>query len=265
MEHFRTFSGSLILSFIKRDWRGAVLPLLFILVWAGITAQGWVNTKLIVPPVNVVKVAYQTLTHADFYVGLSISLWRDGVGFLIGGVAGIVLGALMGVSRWANRIVGPTFHTLKHISLFAWLPLISTWMGQGDVAKIIFIALSAFYPVALGTLEGVQRIAKAQVEVAKVYAFNRTQFFFKLVLPAASPQILAGLHLGLIAAWLATIGSEYLLAKSGLGIGDTVIKGKAAFNVELIIVGVLVIGLVGTVLNRLASSVEHQLLHWRNG
>ncbi|KAF0815126.1 putative aliphatic sulfonates transport permease protein SsuC [Andreprevotia sp. IGB-42] len=253
-----------IQTLLRKDWRGLVLPLAFVLVWWAVTTLGLVNTKLIVPPADVVTTAYRFITGGTFFDGLGASLWRDGAGFVIGSLAGVAFGALVGVSRWANRIVGPTFHTFKHISLFAWLPLISTWLGQGDVAKILFVALSAFYPVALGTLEGVKGIARAQLEVARVYAFNRWQLLFKLVLPAASPQILAGLHLALIYAWLATIGAEYLLAKSGPGLGDAVIQGKAAFNVPLVVFGMLIIGFVGAFFNQIAARIEARLLRWRD-
>jgi len=246
-----------------RDWRGAAVPLAVLAVWWIVTTLGWVNTRLIVPPLGVLKTAASVLTQADFYRGVLASLVRDLSGFAIGAIAGIAVGALMGVSRWSNRVIGPTFHTLRQISLFAWLPLLSSWLDTGDRSKIVFIALSAFYPVVLGAFEGVRGVSRAQAEVARIYVFTRRQTLLRLILPAAAPQILTGLRLGLIYAWIATIGSEFLLANYGDGLGNIVFKGRANFNIELIIAGMLVIGLIGYAFNRLADLLEARSLRWR--
>ncbi|BBJ00511.1 hypothetical protein FGKAn22_22030 [Ferrigenium kumadai] len=254
---------SLIHNIRNRDWRGAALPAGLLAAWYAVTALEWVNTKLIVPPEKVVQVAYKYVTHGNFLEAVAASLTRDLSGFAIGSAAGILLGIVLGLSRWTERIVGPTFNTLKHISLFAWLPLISSWLGTGNSAKILFIALSAFYPVAINTFEGVRGIPRTQLEVARVYAFTRWQSVTRLILPAATPQILTGLHLALIYAWMATIGAEFLLVTADPGLGDTVIKGRAAFNVELIVFGMLIIGLVGAFFNHIAARIEARLLVWR--
>lgn len=246
-----------------RDWRGLVLPVLLLVVWWAVTALGWVNTKLIVPPLGVLETAVKTLSQADFYNGVLASLARDLTGFTIGASAGVGIGTLIGMSRWAERLIGPTFHTLRQISLFAWLPLLTSWLDTGDLSKVVFIALSTFYPVVLGTFEGVRSVTRAQAEVARVYAFTRRQVLTKLVLPAAAPQILTGLRLGLIYAWIATIGAEFLLSSYGHGLGNIVFKGRAAFNIELIIVGMLAIGAIGYGFNRLADLVEARALRWR--
>lgn len=245
------------------DWRGLVLPVALVLVWYAATALELVNTKLIVPPAGVVAQGLKELGHANFYLGIGLSLWRDLSGFTLGALAGIAVGALIGVSHLADKVIGPTFHTARQISLFAWLPLLSALVGTGELSKIIFIGFSAFYPVVLGTLEGVRGVSRAHAEVARIYGFTPAQVFFKLILPAASPQILAGLRLGLIYAWLATIGAEYLLVNDGQGIGNIVFKGRMAFNVELILFGLLAIGLVGNAFNRIAAVAERRLLRWR--
>ncbi|CAN7357023.1 ABC transporter permease [Rhizobacter sp. LjRoot28] len=245
------------------DWRGLVLPLLLLAAWTVATAFHWVDTRLIVPPAGVLRTAWRTLTDPQFQLGVLYSVARDLSGFVIGASAGVALGTLLGMSRWADHLIGPTFHALRQVSLFAWLPLLSSWLGYGEGSKLVFIALSALYPVALGTFEGVRGITLAQAEVARVFGFNRWQRVFRLVLPAASPQIASGLTLGLVYAWVATIGSEFLLANWGHGLGNIVIKGRAAFNVELIVVGMLAIGLVGTVLNRTAARLQARALHWR--
>lgn len=245
------------------DLRGAVLPLALLALWWTLTHFGWVNTKLIVPPGNVLQVAVQTLSDPLFWQGVLFSLGRNLGGFALGALGGVALGCLLGVSRWADRLLGPSFHTLRQISLFAWLPLLSTWFGYGELSKLIFIALSTLYPVVLGTVEGVRGVSLAQAEVARVFRFSRTQTLFRLILPAAAPQIATGLTLGLVYAWVATIGSEFLLANWGNGLGNIVIKGRAAFNIELIVVGMLAIGLVGTALNRLAAWLEWRLLPWQ--
>lgn len=254
---------SLIQTIRNRDCRGAALPVGVLAVWYVVTSLDWVNTKLVVPPEKVVQVAYKYVTHGNFLEAVASSLFRDLSGFVIGSVAGILLGVALGLSRWTERVVGPSFNTLKHISLFAWLPLISTWLGTGDSAKILFIALSAFYPVALNTFDGVRGVSRSKLEVARVYAFTRWQLITRLILPAATPQILTGLHLALIYAWMATIGAEFLLVTADSGLGDTVIKGRAAFNVELIVFGMLAIGLVGAIFNHIGSRIEVRLLAWR--
>jgi sulfonate transport system permease protein len=250
-------------NFYGRDLRGWVIPLAFLTVWYGLTALELVNTRLIVSPGKVVEVAGKIIADGQFIQGLKASLFRDLSGFIAGSAGGILLGVLLGMSHWAERLIGPSFHTLKQISLFAWIPLISAWLGNGDGAKILFVALSAFYPVALNTFEGARGVTRTQIEVARVCRFNRRQLVLRLIVPAASPQIIAGLHLALVYAWLATIGAEYLLGASVQGIGGIVIRGKGAFNVELILFGMLAIGLVGAAFSRLASRLEAHALHWR--
>ena len=245
------------------DPRGLVLPVLLIAAWALVTSQHWVDTRLIVPPAGVLRTAVRTVADPSFWQGVLFSVGRDLSGFALGGTGGLVLGTLLGVSRRADRLLGPTFHSVRQISLFAWLPLLSTWLGYGELPKLVFISLSALYPVALGTFEGVRGITAAQAEVARVHGFNRRQALFLLILPSASPQIATGLTLGLVSAWVATIGSEFLLANWGHGLGNIVIKGRAAFDVELIVFGMLAIGSVGAVLNRVARHLKARALHWR--
>src|SRR5690606_10791713 len=106
------------------DWRGLVLPAAFILVWYLATRLNLVDTKLIVPPGGVVSTGLQELGNPEFYVGVGLSLWRDLSGFTLGALAGVAVGVLLGVSRLADKLIGPTFHTARQISLFAWLPLL---------------------------------------------------------------------------------------------------------------------------------------------
>lgn len=245
------------------DWRGFVLPVGFILLWALATSQHWVNPKLIVPPWGVLTTGITELAKPEFYAGVALSLWRDLSGFGLGTLAGVAVGALLGASRLADKVIGPTFHTARQISLFAWLPLLSALVGTGDLSKVIFIGFSTFYPVVLGTLEGVRGVSVAHAEVARAYGFTHLQTLTRLILPASLPQIISGVRLGLIYAWLATIGAEFLLVNDGHGLGNIVFKGRMAFNVELIIFGLLSIGLIGNAFNRVADRTERRLLRWR--
>jgi sulfonate transport system permease protein len=247
---------------VPKPLRGWVLPALLLALWWAARHWGWSTSPLLVAPTQVWDVARDQARSGELWTALRSSLWRDLAGFAIGATGGLFFGALLGASRLFEKLLGPSFHTLKQISLFAWIPLLSVWFGLGDAAKVAFLSLAAFFPVVLNTFEGIRSVPADLLEVTRVLRFSTLQRWRKLILPSALPSILAGVHLGLIYAWLATLGAEYLLV-SGQGIGNTMIDGREHFQMELVLFGVIVVGLVGFALNWIASQIETRALAWR--
>lgn len=242
-----------------RPW---VLPLALLALWAAAGRTGLAQSPLWVSPLAVWQTALEQVGSGALVAALAASLQRDLLGLAIGVPAGLLFGALLGASRWARRLVGPSFHTVKQVSLFAWIPMLSMWFGAGEGAKVAFIALAAFFPVALNTIEGVQGVPRDLVEVARVLRFSRWQLATRLVAPAAAPSIFTGVQLALIYTWLATLGAEYLLA-SGAGIGNTLVDGRERFEMQLVVFGMVVVGLVGSALQAATGLAERRLLTWR--
>lgn len=247
---------------VPRPLRGFVIPLLAVALWWAAVQFGWSQSPLLVAPQKVWQTAVEQTESGKVFRALGASLRRDLIGFAIGALGGLFFGAALGASRIFEKLVGPSFHTLKQISLFAWIPLLSVWFGLGDAAKVAFLSLAAFFPVVLNTFEGIRSVPADLLEVARVLKFTRAQTWAKVILPAASPSIFAGIHLGLIYAWLATLGAEYLLV-SGEGIGNTMIDGREHFWMDLVLFGVIVVGLVGFALNWIAGRIEARALAWR--
>jgi sulfonate transport system permease protein len=242
-------------------WRGLVLPIAFLVLWSLSARFDLVNSALLVSPLKVLATAWEQISSGRLLAALSASLAREATGFLIGTTAGLLLGALLGLSPLFNRIVGPSFNTFKQISLFAWIPLISVWFGLGDVAKVVFLSLAALVPVVVNTCDGIRTTPQGLLEVARVYGFTRWQTITQVVLPAALPAIFTGVYLALIYSWLATIGAEYLLV-AGRGIGNTLVEGSEHFKMDLVIFGMVVIGLVGWLMNASARALERKLSRW---
>lgn len=241
------------------NWRGWIFPALLIAVWHFTAKSGWGNTDLLATPWQVLQTAGKQLARPDFAISVFASIGRDLIGFLIGSLAGLAFGSWLGVSRWAESLFLTTFHLFRQIALFAWIPLITVWVGYTNSSRILLIVLSAFYPVALATFDGVRSVSRNHVEVARVLAFTRWQQFGKVILPAALPSILTGVNLALIYAWLATIGAEFLVpmyGPSAIGLGNTVTRARAGFLVDLILFSMLAIGLVGWGLHVLSRWLE---------
>jgi sulfonate transport system permease protein len=250
-----TLTSSAVPSTRRRGW---VVPALAVALWWLASNQGWSDSGLLVSPQKVAATAWHQFTSEPFWRAISASLARNLSGFFIGTVLGLVLGCLLGFSRLFERLVGPSFNTFKQISLFAWIPLISVWFGLGDVAKVVFLSLAALVPVVVNTCDGLRNVPPAFLEVAKVYGFTRWQTICGVMLPAALPSIFTGVYLALVYSWLATIGAEYLLV-SGSGIGNTLIDGSEHFMMDLVLFGMVIIGLVGWGLNLLARTLERRM------
>jgi sulfonate transport system permease protein len=244
------------------DRRALVAPIAAVIAWELSTRFAWVNTRLLVRPSLVAERAWRELADGGLLPQLGASLARDLAGAALGSVFGVLVGSIMGMSRVWERALGPSFHAAKQVAIFAWLPLMSVWLGTGELAKVVFIGLAAFYPVALSTFEGIRSVAPAHVEVAQVFRFTPVQIVRRVVLPGALPSILLGVKLGLVYAWLGTIGAEYLLAAAP-GIGNLMIDGRESFQMDKVLLGVILVGAVGFGISAAASSIEHRLLRWR--
>jgi sulfonate transport system permease protein len=243
-------------------WRGLVLPFALIALWWAASHGGWSHSPMLVPPEKVLQTAIDQIVSGKLARALGASLARELTGFAIGTVAGLLLGACLGLSPRFNRIVGPSFNTFKQISLFAWIPLISVWFGLGDTAKVVFLSLAALVPVVVNTCDGIRNTPTTLLEVARAYGYTRLQTIGSVILPAAVPAIFTGVFLALIYSWLATIGAEYLLV-AGFGIGNTLIDGSEHFQMDLVIFGMAVIGLVGWAMNACARILERRVSRWR--
>ncbi len=243
-------------------WRGLVVPTIAIILWWLGSRSGLFNSALLVPPAKVLDTAIEQFSSGQIWSALGASLARELTGFAIGTSFGLILGCLLGFSQLFNRMVGPSFNTFKQISLFAWIPLISVWFGLGDVAKVVFLSLAALVPVVVNTCDGIRSAPASLLEVARVYRYTRWQTIRCVILPAALPSIFTGIYLALIYSWLATIGAEYLLV-AGQGIGNTLIEGSEHFRMDLVLFGMVVIGLVGWSMNALARIAERSFARGR--
>ncbi|GGP27160.1 ABC transporter permease [Silvimonas amylolytica] len=242
--------------------RGWVLPALILFLWWAGYASGRFTNPLFVSPGKVVDAALELIRTGTLWQALSASLTRDLAGFAIGTLAGLALGTALGLFRLAENIFNPTLNAFKQVSIFAWVPLISLWFGLGDLAKIAFIALAAFWPAFINTLAAVRGVPKELVEVARVLGWNRQQLVRRVVLPAALPGIFSGVYLALIYAWLATLGSEYLLT-AGTGIGNLLTDGQEQFRMDYVLLGVILVGLIGYGFTALAGGVERYFTRWQ--
>ena len=242
--------------------RGLVVPLVALVTWQLITHYKLANVHLLVSPSAVLKSLVVQVEEGELFSQLLASLRRDLSGFALGSLVGLLLGSAMGLSRLADRLLGPSFDAAKQVAVFAWIPLISVWCGTGETAKVVFIALAAFYPVVVNAFEGIRSVSREHVEVARAYRFSRLQTFKNVILPAALPSIFSGLHLALIYSWLGTLGAEYLLAPAP-GIGNLMIDGREALAMDKVLLGIIIAGLVGFSLNALAARAEAHFLRWR--
>jgi sulfonate transport system permease protein len=243
--------------------RGAALPVGLLLLWELFSHSGLVNPQFLPPLEKVAATAVRELASGGIVFDLIVSLRRDLTGFAIGSALGGAVGILLGLSSVVDRIFTTWFNGLKQIALLAWIPLISIWFGFDEAAKVVFIALAASIPVILSVVEGIRGTSSKDIEVGEIFKFNRRQFIRLIYLPSALPSILTGVHLALIYSWLATIGAEYFMA-AGPGIGGLIIAGRERFEMDMVLLGIVVLGAVGFTIDRLATVLEHRVIPWRH-
>jgi len=252
------------------SWLGAlrpghlVLPLLLpaavLLAWQLTAAQGWLPVQILPPPSLVFSTLVDLIRDGEIAANLKISLWRISIGFAIGTSAGLLLGALMGISKTLDDYVGPIFKALAQVPSLGWVPVLILIFGLDEALKLIIIAKACFVPTTLATSQGIRNIPRHYLEVARVMMLPRLLFLRKLVIPATLPTVFGGIRLALSHAWISLIVVEMLAATEG--VGYMMVWGRTLFQIDIVIAGMIVIGVIGLAMDFGLSWTERRLSRW---
>ncbi|NIJ12311.1 ABC-type nitrate/sulfonate/bicarbonate transport system permease component [Saccharomonospora amisosensis] len=191
------------------------------------------------------------------------SLRRLAAGFLIAVVIGITVGTLLGLSATARRVAGPIVEFGRAVPPPALLPFGMLVLGVGDTMKIFIIAVVCLWPVLLNTIDGVRGVDPTMLDTARVYGIRGGERLRSIVLPAALPQVFAGMRTSLSLALILMVISE--MVASTAGIGYFVLESQRSFAIPEMWSGIVLLGVLGYLLNAALAVVERRVLSWHRG
>jgi NitT/TauT family transport system permease protein len=224
--------------------------------------------SLIPPPTEVARSLYDLAfggIYDDAYsrtlhVHLLASLSRVYGGFAIAAILALPLGMMIGRLPIMRRLLDPTLQVLRPIPVTAWLPLSMIIFGLGPRSAFFLVCLGAFYPILINTIFGVRSVDLRLFEAASMLGCRSTAQFHRVVLPASLPAIFTGLRLGLGFAWVVIVVGEMTGVPTGLG--AIIMEARQLSRTEIVICGMIVIGIAGFISDRVVLLLGKRLLRW---
>jgi ABC-type nitrate/sulfonate/bicarbonate transport system permease component len=239
-------------------WIALVLAIGF---WQLAGSAGWVNPLFLPTPVAIARAIWQLAVSGALWRHLSYSIMRIGTGWILGTVAGVVVGFAIGLSSLA-RGVGITFiSALFPIPKIALLPLLILWLGIGEEPKIATIALGVFFSTAISVYSGVDNVPRNLIRMAQSFNVPFHAIVRRVIWPGALPSILAGFRITASVALLLVVSAEMIGAE--YGIGAFVLQAGNLMQTDQLLAGVVILSLFGLAVGKLINWLETRLLHWR--
>ena len=235
-----------------------LLPLLvataFLLSWEGAVRLS--GSDLFPRPIEVARGIVELVEKGLLFKYIVASLFRVTWGFVLAVLLGVPFGLLLGWFGWAFKAFNPMIQVLRPISPIAWIPVAILWFGVSDAAPVFLIFLASVFPITVSATAAVQNMQLVYLRAARNFGLTRVQLFRRVILPATLPQIITGVRIALGVAWLVVVAAEMIAVNSGLGflIIDARNAGK---RYDLVVAGMVMIGLIGLVLDLLVRRLEH--------
>jgi taurine transport system permease protein len=242
----------------------ATVALLLVLWWVA-SAFRWVPPLFLPGPRQVWTtfraLSGQTLTGGTLAEHAGASLARVTGAFLLACVTAIPLGLSMGVNRFTRSVFDPVIEFYRPLPPLAYLPLTVIWFGIGETQKLVLLTLAIFAPLALSARAGVRSVAVEQVHAAYSMGASRRQVFLHVILPAALPEILTGMRIGLGFGWTTLVAAEMVAAQQGLG--QMVLNASSFLRTDIMVVGIVVIGAIAYAFDLIMRWLEYKLVPWK--
>lgn len=223
-----------------------------------------IPTKYLGSPVGVLVAFAAILEHgyggAPLWEHVLASVARTLIGFSLAALIAVPFGLLMGYSKIVGNLFIPIFSFLRPIPALAFIPVMTIWFGIGETAKIGVIAITAFLFTVLGASLGVRTVPREYTRVALNFNVSPARMLLSIILPAAMPQIMIGLRTGMALSWAVVVAAELIAAQRGLGF--IIMDASTLFRIDVVYVGITIIGLIGICIDFGFRAIESRVLHW---
>ncbi len=238
------------------------VPIGLMILWEILSRIGIINASILPAPSTIAKTFNNLIANGKLESNFIASMDRVVKGFIIGTVLGIVIGSLMGVFEKVNKSLSVIVGILRPIPMIGWVPLLILWMGIDEGSKITVIALGTFWSVLINTIDGIRNVDRKYIEVAYILEKNKFTTLIKVVIPSALPSILTGIRLGFGNAWKAVVAAEMIAATSG--IGYLISYARELSQPDVMLVGLLTIGLMGLLIDFVIIKIQNRVLSWND-
>ncbi len=260
--------------------RQLLVPVLILAIWEAISDAGWVSPIVLPSPSQVLLrwLAYAKPTEpydpaqgswlawalsGELPHDALASLTRVAGGFALGAVLALPLGLLMGASHVVYELFNPIVQLLRPIPPIAFIPLAILWFGLGNPPAFFLISLGAFFPILMNTIAGVRSVDAIYLRAARNLGAPRSTLFWRIMVPAAMPYLLAGVRIGIGVAFIVVIVAEMIAVNAGLGY--RILEAREYFWSDKVIAGMISIGLAGLGIDTAMNRLNGWLLRWHRG
>ena len=240
--------------------------LLFLIIWEALVMLNLVDSRKLCGVLEVFKLFIVKLSdpNPDGAI-LTVNIWSSLqvvlTGYLLAIVIGIPLGWLMGWYRGFDAFMRPLFEIIRPIPPVSWIPLTIVWMGVGLTSKAFIVFFPAFVPCLINSYTGIRQTKEVLVNVGRTFGASNFTCFWKVGIPSSMTMTFAGIKVAIGNAWATLVAAEMLAASSGLGF--MILMGRSYGRVDLIILGIVVIGVIGVIISALIGACENLVLRWK--
>ncbi len=246
-------------------WLSVASVVAILVIWWAATTFGFVKPLFVPSPQTIVSKFLDIFTNGFTGTSLWGHVWvstaRVFGAFIVACAVGIPLGLAMGMSPAMRGIFDPLIEFYRPIPPLAYLPLMIIWFGIGETSKVLLIFLSVFAPVTLGARAGVRSAAIEQIHAAYSFGATRWQVLRQVILPAAMPEILTAMRIGIGFGWTTLVAAEMVAATEG--IGYMVLSASQFLQTPTVIVGIIIIAAIAYAFDMLMRFAERKLVPWK--
>ncbi len=236
-------------------------PLSLLVVWELLARAGVVDTRVLSSPMLILKSLMPLVLSGELLYNTLVSVERVLLGFVAGGIPGILIGVSMGLSPLVRSAIEPMIQATYPIPKLAIMPLILLIFGLGETSKVFTIAIGVFYLVVINSMAGVLHIEKIYLDVARNFGASRKDFYLTVALPGALPMIFTGLKLGMGMALILVVAAEMSAAKAG--VGWMIWRAYDMFAIEQMFVALMILSVLGYLFSIVLDVAEHRIVPWK--